>query len=155
MRKAVLIAVGAVALPLACSLPAMAAGLMEQAQQEGFRQAQVASQRKLSPDQIKQVQEALDQKGFHVGRADGVMGRDTRQALSSFQRQLNLQQTGQPDDLTLQALGVDTNTSTTSVATTGGPKIGAATTGAAPSDLDQNQTQSQAPGNGGSAKGAE
>jgi peptidoglycan hydrolase-like protein with peptidoglycan-binding domain len=141
MRKAALIAAGAVALPLALSLPAVAAGPMEQAQQEGFRQAQEASQRKLSPDQIKQVQEALDQKGFRVGRADGVMGRDTRQALSSFQRQLNLQQTGQPDDLTLQALGVDVNGSTT----------GAATTGAAPSDLDQ----SSAPGNGGSAKGAQ
>ena len=103
MRKAALIAAGAVALPLACSLPAVAAGLMEQAQNEGFRQAQEATQRKLSPDQIKKVQEALDQKGFHVGRPDGVMGRDTRQALSSFQRQLNLQQTGQPDDLTLHA----------------------------------------------------
>jgi peptidoglycan hydrolase-like protein with peptidoglycan-binding domain len=142
MRKAALIAAGAVALPLAFSLPAVA-GLMEQAQQEGFRQAQSATQRKLSPDQIKQVQEALDQKGFHVGRPDGVMGRDTRQALSSFQRQLNLQQTGQPDDLTLQALGVDVNGSTT----------GAATTGAAPADLYH--MQNGAPGNGGNAKGAQ
>lgn len=143
MRKAARIAAGALALPLAFSLPAVAAGPMEQAQQEGFRQAQAASQRKLSPDQIKQVQEALEQKGFHVGRPDGVMGRDTTQALSSFQRQLNLKQTGQPDDLTLQALGVEVNGSTT----------GAATTGAAPTSPDQ--MQNQAPGNGGSAKGAQ
>ena len=143
MRKAAWIAAGALALPLAFSLPAAAAGLMEQAQQEGFRQAQEASQRKLSPDQIKQVQEALGQKGFHVGRPDGVMGRDTRQALSSFQRQLNLKQTGQPDDLTLQALGVDVNAGTT----------GAATTGAAPTSFDQ--MQNQTPGNGGGAKGAQ
>jgi peptidoglycan hydrolase-like protein with peptidoglycan-binding domain len=145
MRKAALIALGAVALPLAFSLPAMAAGPMEQSQNEGFRQAQAASQRKLSPDQIKQVQEALDQKGFHVGRQDGVMGRDTRQALSSFQRQLNLQQTGQPDDLTLQALGVNANGTT-----------GEATTGAAPSDQGPTtRLQDQSPGNGGSAKGAQ
>jgi peptidoglycan hydrolase-like protein with peptidoglycan-binding domain len=127
MRKAALIAAGAVALPLAFSLPAAAGGLMEQAQQQGFLQAQQASQRKLSPDQIKQVQEALDQKGFHIGRTDGVIDRDTRQALSSFQRQLHLQQTGQPDDLTLQALGVDLD----------GGATAAATTGAAP--LNQNQ----------------
>ena len=141
MRKAALIAVGAVALPLACSLPATA-GLMEQAQQEGFRQAQLATQRKLSPDQIKQVQEALDQKGFHVGRPDGVMGQDTTQALSSFQRQLNLKQPGQPDDLTLQALGVDLKSG------------GAATTGAAPSDQGQTRLDNPTPGNGGNAKTA-
>ena len=145
MRKAALVAAGAVALPLVFSLPAAAAGLMEQAQQEGFREAQLASQRKLSPDQIKQVQEALDQKGFRVGRPDGVLGHDTRQALSSFQRQLNLQQTGQADDLTLQALGVDLNRTT-----------GEATTGAAPSDQGPTtRLQDQRPGNGGNAKGAQ
>ena len=145
MRKAALIAAGALALPLALSLPAAAAGLIERAQDEGFRQAQQASQSKLSPDQIKQVQEALDQKGFRVGRPDGVMGRDTRQALSSFQRQLNLKQTGQPDDLTLQALGVDLNGTT-----------GAATTGAAPTDEGQIRlSQSPSRGNGDKAKGAQ
>ena len=124
MRKATLVAAGALALPLICSLPTAAQHLMEQAQDEGMRQAQAADQKQLSPDQIRQVQEALDQKGFHIGRTDGVIDRDTRQALSSFQRQLNLAQTGQPDDQTLQALGIDLNGSTT----------GAATTGAAPSD---------------------
>ncbi|HLH87093.1 MAG TPA: peptidoglycan-binding domain-containing protein [Xanthobacteraceae bacterium] len=142
MTKAASIAAATLALPLAFSLPAVAAGLMEQAQQEGFRQAREASHRKLSPDQIKQVQEALDQRGFQVGHPDGVLGHDTRQALSSFQRQLNLEQTGQPDDLTLQALGVDVNASTT----------GAATTGAAPTSLDQ--VRIQTPGNGGRVKGA-
>lgn len=143
MRKAALIAAGALALPLALSLPAAAAGLIEQAQQEGFRQAQEASKQKLSPDQIKQVQEALDQKGFRVGRPDGVLGAGTRQALSSFQRQLNLHPTGQPDDETLVALGVDVNGTT-----------GAATTGAAPSNQGQTRLAGP-PGNAGNAKGAQ
>src|ERR1700722_6139949 len=124
MRKATLVAAGALALPLICSLPASAQRLMEQAQDEGMRQAQAASQKHLSPGQIRQVQQALDEKGFPVGRTDGVLSRETRQALTGFQRQLNLAQTGQPDDQTLQALGIDLNGSTT----------GAATTGAAPSD---------------------
>jgi len=139
MRKAALVAAAALTLPLACSLPAVAQQrnnalpnaqqhLIEQAQDEGMRQAQAAGQKPLSPDQIKQVQWALDQKGFHVGRADGVLGRETRQALSEFQHQQKLQRTGSLDDQTLQALGVDLNGSTS----------GAATTGQAPSDQKQN-----------------
>jgi|HubBroStandDraft_6_1064221.scaffolds.fasta_scaffold244065_2 peptidoglycan hydrolase-like protein with peptidoglycan-binding domain len=124
MRKAALVAAGALALPLVCSLPAAAQHLMEQAQDEGLRQAQAAGQKQLSPDQIKQVQQTLDEKGFPVGRTDGVFSRDTRQAVSEFQRQRNLAQTGQLDDQTLRALGIEPNGSTN----------GAATTGAAPSD---------------------
>ncbi len=124
MRKIALVAAGALALPLAFSLPAMAQHLMEQAQDEGMRQAQEAGRKQLSRDQIKQVQQALDQKGFDVGRADGVVGRQTIQALGEFQRQQKLEQTGLLDDQTLQALGIDLN----------GTTNGAATTGAAPSD---------------------
>jgi peptidoglycan hydrolase-like protein with peptidoglycan-binding domain len=131
MRKVALVTAGALALPLAFSLPAVAQHLMEQAQDEGMRQAQAAGQKQLSRDQIKQAQAALDQKGFHVGRADGVVGRDTREALSAFQRQQKLQQTGLLDDQTLRALGIGLNAGTN----------GAATTGAAPSDRNQDQAQ--------------
>jgi len=131
MRKAALVAAGALALPLAFSLPAVAQHLIERAQDEGMRQARDAGQKLLSPAQIKQVQEALDQKGFHVGHADGVVGRDTRQALSDFQRRQKLPQTGLLDDQTLQALGIDRNVSAG----------GAATTGAAPSDQVRHQAK--------------
>jgi peptidoglycan hydrolase-like protein with peptidoglycan-binding domain len=125
MRKAALVAAGALALPFILSLPAAAQHLMEQSQDEGMRQAQAAGQKQLSPDQIKQVQQALEEKGFPVTRTDGVVGPDTLQALSEFQRQHRLQPTGLPDDHTLQALGIDLNGSTSGAATT---------TGAAPSD---------------------
>jgi peptidoglycan hydrolase-like protein with peptidoglycan-binding domain len=132
MRRAASIVAGALALPLAFSLPAVAQHLMERAQDEGMRQAQEALRKKLSPDQIKQVQEALEQKGFHVGRADGVVGRETRQAASNFQREQKLQQTGQIDEQTLQALGVSLNARA---------EGGAATTGAAPSGQNENRAR--------------
>ena len=50
MRKAALVAAGALALPLAFSLPAMAAGLIERAQDEGMRQAQEASRKHVGAD---------------------------------------------------------------------------------------------------------
>ncbi len=133
MWKVALLAAGAFALPLASSLPAVAQQhLMERAQDERMRQAQQApngGQNRLSQDQIKQVQQALDQKGFNAGRADGVLGRATQQALSKFQRSQKLQQTGQPDDRTLQALGITQNDNMT----------GAGTTGQGPSNQGQNQ----------------
>jgi hypothetical protein len=42
-----------VKLPLALSLPAVAAGLMERAQDEGMRQAQEASKKQVTADQNK------------------------------------------------------------------------------------------------------
>jgi hypothetical protein len=51
MRKSTLVAAGALALPLVFSLPAVAAGLMERAQDEGMRQAQEASRKQLGADQ--------------------------------------------------------------------------------------------------------
>ncbi|HLH87094.1 MAG TPA: peptidoglycan-binding domain-containing protein [Xanthobacteraceae bacterium] len=150
MRKAALLTAGALALPLAFSLPAAAqqqnspppkAQQQQPAQQsqgaeaQQGQQAQNADQNQLSSDQIKQVQQALDQKGFKAGRPDGKLGPETKQALSKFQQSQKLQQTGQPDDQTLQALGIDVN----------GGTSGASTTGAAPSDQNQNQPSDQNP----------
>ncbi len=61
----------------------------------------------LTTDQIRQVQQKLDESGLHAGRADGVMGRETADALRDFQKQKGLQQTGRPDNETLSALGVN------------------------------------------------
>jgi peptidoglycan hydrolase-like protein with peptidoglycan-binding domain len=68
---------------------------------------------RLSRDEIMRAQQALDQKGFDVGKADGIMGARTRQALDKFQQQQKLQQTGQLDQNTLSALGVSQQGSTT------------------------------------------
>jgi peptidoglycan hydrolase-like protein with peptidoglycan-binding domain len=60
----------------------------------------------LSPAEIKQVQQALDQKGFRAGSADGKLGPETEQAIKQFQQKQGLQQSGQLDEQTLSALGI-------------------------------------------------
>jgi membrane-bound lytic murein transglycosylase B len=72
-------------------------------------QQQLSSQggMNLTSDQVRQVQQKLDESGFRAGRADGVLGRETQEALRDFQKQKGLQQTGRPDNETLSALGVN------------------------------------------------
>jgi peptidoglycan hydrolase-like protein with peptidoglycan-binding domain len=55
---------------------------------------------------VKQVQEALKDKGFDPGAIDGVMGQKTQEALKSFQQSKNLKVTGRLDSETAQQLGV-------------------------------------------------
>ena len=62
----------------------------------------------LGPEQIRQAQMVLKQKGFDVGLADGIMGPRTRKALIAFQQQQGLQATGQIDERTVTALGMVT-----------------------------------------------
>jgi hypothetical protein len=60
----------------------------------------------LSPDEIRQVQIMLNQKGFSVGAPDGRWGPRTTQALIMFQQRQGLQATGRIDSRTVTALGV-------------------------------------------------
>jgi peptidoglycan hydrolase-like protein with peptidoglycan-binding domain len=60
-----------------------------------------------SSENVKQVQEALKNKGHDPGTADGVMGPKTQQALREFQKKNGMQATGRLDDKTASALGVD------------------------------------------------
>jgi peptidoglycan hydrolase-like protein with peptidoglycan-binding domain len=73
----------------------------------GQAQARAVSPQTLDNSDVKQIQQALDQKGFTVGKVDGIWGRETRSALEQFQRKQNLQAKGQLDQPTLSALGVD------------------------------------------------
>lgn len=68
---------------------------------------QSTNESNLDRDQVKQVQEALNQKGFKSGQADGKMGPETKDALQAFQQKQGLQATGQPDQQTLAALGIN------------------------------------------------
>jgi peptidoglycan hydrolase-like protein with peptidoglycan-binding domain len=104
-----LLLAGIAAASLATLLPANAqqAG---QAQQQPQRQQQ-SQQQSAAPasnnhDEIMQAQEALNQKGFDVGKADGIAGPHTKRVLRRFQRQQGLQQNGRFDNKTLAALGV-------------------------------------------------
>jgi peptidoglycan hydrolase-like protein with peptidoglycan-binding domain len=60
----------------------------------------------LGPDEIRQVQIVLKEKGFYRGEPDGVLGSGTTQALIAFQRQQGLQANGRIDTRTVTALGV-------------------------------------------------
>jgi hypothetical protein len=60
----------------------------------------------LSRDDIRRLQMVLNQKGFNVGKPDGVLGPRTRNVLIAFQRQQGLEVTGKIDQRTIAALGL-------------------------------------------------
>jgi peptidoglycan hydrolase-like protein with peptidoglycan-binding domain len=55
---------------------------------------------------IKKVQEALRDKGYDPGPIDGVMGSQTQEAISQYQKSENLPVTGHLDGETAGKLGV-------------------------------------------------
>ncbi|MCC6888187.1 MAG: peptidoglycan-binding protein [Hyphomicrobiales bacterium] len=59
----------------------------------------------LSPDEIREVQRVLVERGFRV-QVDGVFGPGTRRALIQFQQRQGLQATGRIDSRTIAELGV-------------------------------------------------
>ncbi|WGS21800.1 MULTISPECIES: peptidoglycan-binding domain-containing protein [unclassified Bradyrhizobium] len=60
----------------------------------------------LSPQQIREVQQVLIDRGLLVGEADGVLGSRTREALITFQRQQGIATSGSVDTRTVAALGL-------------------------------------------------
>lgn len=54
---------------------------------------------------VMKAQNALNSQGYDAGRADGVMGPNTRAAIAKFQADRNLPQTGALDAPTMNALG--------------------------------------------------
>lgn len=81
----------------------------QSSQHSGQQSSQVRiSPQELSQDQIEQLQQALNEKGFDAGEVDGVWGPQTRTALRNFQQEQGMQGAGeQLDSQTLQALGLD------------------------------------------------
>jgi peptidoglycan hydrolase-like protein with peptidoglycan-binding domain len=55
---------------------------------------------------VRQVQQALKDKGHDPGEIDGIMGPQTQQALQSFQQAQGISGSGDLDQQTLAALGV-------------------------------------------------
>jgi len=140
MKTLAIAAIGALALPFAISVPAAAQqnSAKPNAPQSAQQQSQAQpmqpneqSQENLSSNQIRQAQQALDQKGFNAGRADGKLGPETKQALQSFQQSQGLQVTGQLDQQTMAKLGIR----------------GAETTGQAPANQNGAPMHQPAPGN--------
>jgi len=82
-----------------------------------------------SSEDVKEVQEALRDKGHNPGAIDGVMGSKTQKALRDFQQANNLKATGTLDAETAAALGVQNGESSKAGSGTRQP----ATSGAKPS----------------------
>lgn len=68
---------------------------------------------------VREVQQALNDKGFNPGRIDGKWGPRTQAALAKFQKSQGLTASRKLDDQTLAALGVDTSNMQTSQAGSG------------------------------------
>ena len=73
----------------------------------------------LSRDEIRHLQMVLNQKGFNVGKPDGVLGPRTRNALISFQRQQGLEASGKIDQPTIAALGLSNGSGSTATGQSG------------------------------------
>jgi len=69
--------------------------------------------RALTRSAVKEVQEALNRKGFDAGRPDGVWGPRTAGALRDFQERNRFQVSGRLDKRTVAELGLVTDAPTT------------------------------------------
>ena len=83
----------------------------------------------LSESQIKQVQQQLKGAGLYRGSVDGEMGPETKQAISKFQQQHGLNQTGVVDQHTLSALSTNQGGAGSSMGTSGSQPSGASSAG--------------------------
>ena len=90
------------------SLGAIATGAQARGDQaQGGQAAHAQVHAGLSADAIRQAQEKLRAAGHDVGRADGIMGPRTKQGLKAFQQSKGIEATGQLNQQTLAALGVE------------------------------------------------
>lgn len=63
-------------------------------------------QQRRSREQIKQLQQKLNELGFDAGKPDGILGSNSRKSLRAFQASKGLIPDGFPDDNTFTALGI-------------------------------------------------
>jgi len=86
----------------------------------GYERGRNASSIHMSAAEIRQLQIALNAKGFNVGAPDGVLGPRTREALIAFQKQQGFQANGEIDQQTMAALGLNATTGSSSATGQGG-----------------------------------
>jgi murein L,D-transpeptidase YcbB/YkuD len=67
--------------------------------------SEVKAKKTIPNETVKAVQEALDKEGYKL-KADGLMGKHTRNALKSYQKKNGLKVTGKIDEATLAKLNV-------------------------------------------------
>ena len=104
---------------------------------QGARSASQSQRMGGQPD-VRQVQEALKNKGQNPGPIDGIMGPRTRQALRAFQGENALKQTGTLDAETKQKLNIEGSSSGSSA----GPATGSGSMGRGDSSTKQKESSS-------------
>jgi len=60
----------------------------------------------LSPATVRQIQQQLNDAGFHAGNVDGNWGPESQKAIRAFQQARGLEMTGNIDFMTLKELGI-------------------------------------------------
>ena len=119
MKRPVLAACSIVALGLGFTAASHAQGMGSsgsgamsgtQSRSQSQSQSQSPSRSQASHDDVKQVQEKLQQEGLYHGPIDGMAGPETKQALAQFQQKHGLKQTGTLDRETLAALNASSTT---------------------------------------------
>jgi hypothetical protein len=78
-------------------------------QRFGGQQAQLGTSiapSRLNEDQVRRIQQALDSRGFHIG-VDGMWGPRTETALRDFQKAQKLTTSGELNQQTMMALGMN------------------------------------------------
>ena len=83
----------------------------------------------LSQTEIQQLQQQLKGAGLYRGSVDGEMGPETKQAISQFQQQHGLNQTGVVDQQTLSALSGNQTGAGSSMGSSGSQPSGASSSG--------------------------
>jgi len=96
--------------------------------QQGTQQQAAAGASQHDADKLRKVQKQLSEKGHNV-TTDGVWGPQTEQALKEFQQAQGMQATGELNQQTLAALGIDEGASAATGGTAGSNTTG--TSGAA------------------------
>lgn len=78
----------------------------------------------VGPSTVRQVQQALNQKGYDPGNVDGRWGEETSSAVRNFQQAQGLEPTGELNMRTLSALGINVGGQATQGAQAKSPQQG-------------------------------
>jgi hypothetical protein len=111
---------------------------------------------RVSSDEIRQAQEALQDQGLYHGQVDGKWGPQTKNAIAQFQKQKGLKQTAQLDQQTMNDLQSSSGGSSGSMSNAPSSRSpssssGAGMSGGGTSGMTRGNGASTAPGNAGGA----
>lgn len=112
MKKLIIAIIAALSLPAIATFSARAQlaqlnqyGQLQQSTAQDTSQLEMGAVPTLNPDKIRQVQQALQNKGFDPGPIDGIFGPKTKEAVRNFQDRYGMKADGEIDNQTLYALG--------------------------------------------------